>query len=484
MVNSASNNPLHQFKKGLTESPKPTQPTTVLFFSYDVVNSSKYKTINYYGWAKVLTKLFLNLNVRVKEAINKAELWRILGDEAIFIVRIDNLDDLYNYIDIIFQILQATIRDLKNGSLFVSVEGISQNDLEVLKRQNILSLKGSAWVAVVSNPSDKNGRMDNIFQRYQLDGNHFFNEFLGNDIDAGFRISKFTCGGRLVISFELACLLQEITRIASRLNIVTYTTLKGIWNDRLYPIVWYHNPMHCQGREIVDTFEFDEHVNNSLVNDFIQNRKRPEESLISEPYMYTDCVRAINKILSDRSLADKIEQIKSTIEAATKSSPDYLNTPALEMHCVAVCYDKHSKRILIAQRSGNRSRFPNHWDFGCARVSRDKNLIACIKDQYKILFNIDIEVIVDDSRDDSQPIPVALYSIEKDMDIHKGVIVVAEIQTPFDTSSFESNDDYQKIDWISEDEIEKFSQPSISDFKDTLFKAFKIINESSCITNE
>lgn len=38
-----------------------TQDSVLLFFSYDIVNSSLYKTVNYYGWSVVIDHVLSEL---------------------------------------------------------------------------------------------------------------------------------------------------------------------------------------------------------------------------------------------------------------------------------------------------------------------------------------------------------------------------------------------------------------------------------------
>lgn len=70
---------------------------------------------------------------------------------------------------------------------------------------------------------------DNIFKKYRINDSQQINEFLGQDIDTGFRIKKETQDRRLVISVELAKILSDKTEYLSRLNIITYKSLKGVW---------------------------------------------------------------------------------------------------------------------------------------------------------------------------------------------------------------------------------------------------------------
>lgn len=57
-----------------------------MFFSFDIVNSSSYKTLNFTGWSQVIITLFARIQERVAKKIPSAEMWKILGDEVIFIV--------------------------------------------------------------------------------------------------------------------------------------------------------------------------------------------------------------------------------------------------------------------------------------------------------------------------------------------------------------------------------------------------------------
>ena len=162
----------------------------VLFFSFDIVNSTSYKTINYFGWAQVLNLLFKELREDVRNYINGSEMWRVLGDEAIFIIKIRDEEELREYISKIFGIMIATIYKLKKGKFFKS-----DHNFNMMKLQNILSLKTTAWIAAVNDVGDISNddicqdNADNIFERYQSQEGYDIFEFLGNDIDTGFRIS-------------------------------------------------------------------------------------------------------------------------------------------------------------------------------------------------------------------------------------------------------------------------------------------------------
>lgn len=186
----------------------------ILFFSFDVVNSSMYKEINYYGWSKVLDQLFKEVQKRVINGIDNVELWRVLGDEIIFLVRINDEELLFEEVKIIYQILLDSIRELKNGKLFEKLNYFEKRERELMKLQNVLSLQATAWIALVRESADGSEDTDdseNIFVKYTTPKNYQIFEFLGNDIDAGFRISKQTRASKMVLSFELAYILSRRT---------------------------------------------------------------------------------------------------------------------------------------------------------------------------------------------------------------------------------------------------------------------------------
>ena len=120
---------------------------------------------------------------------------------------------------------------VKNGNIFDEIYGKSSEncnkDVEFLKLQNILSLKATSWIAMVTHSKDLIGNekfdeYENILKIYkQYEKNHQFFEFLGNDIDAGFRLAKEAYDGRHIISFELAYLLADQTEHMKNIYIIT-----------------------------------------------------------------------------------------------------------------------------------------------------------------------------------------------------------------------------------------------------------------------
>jgi len=448
-----------------------TQDSVLLFFSYDIVNSTLYKTINYYGWSLVIDHVLSELRDYVKIKINRAEVWRVFGDEIIFIVEICDKDSIYEYIEHIYDILIYFCNGLEKGSSFDEIEGFSETVIDLMKKQDVISLQACAWIAVVTDKNDLKDNqgiryVENIFEVIEESKNNRFYEFIGIDIDAGFRLSKNTREKRLVLSFELAYILAQEKEFIERLNIITYVKLKGVWGNASYPIIWYYDKIKHDGQELRDSIPYDAVEKDELYAEFFGKK-------VFEEYMYNDIKKALDKICVDRKLQYKIDSVETIINNK-KTHKQFINNTKLELHCVAVCYDK-TGRILIVKRC-NRELLPGKWEFGCAKANSQTELAKTIEEEYAMDFGIEIKLEVDETRIDVQPVPIAVYKIEKHDELHKGIIFLARIVSDNEIRlNVKKHCEYRLINEL---EIDLFrDEECVSDFKNTLKKAFKMIKE-------
>lgn len=465
----------------------------VLFFSFDVVNSTLYKTINYYGWAQVLNLLFKELREEVRNKISGSEMWRVLGDEAIFIIKIRDEDELRGYINKIFKIMVSTIYKLKKGEFFDS-----DDSFNLMKLQNILSLKAAAWIAAVKDVGDISNKkvfqedVENIFEHYRSqEGNEIF-EFLGNDIDTGFRVATQTQDGRMALGYDLAYLISQKEESSSCLHIITYKKLKGVWKDKLYPVIWYHDPkayLEFYKKEIPlqDSFTFDACDDSDLIKEYYENRDiNKKDKVIRDNKMYTDVHFALNKILQDRGLEEKIDNLQLLIRESILDHARYINMELMQIHCVAVCFKKEASgtKILVAKRLETRERHSGEWEFGCAKAVLDRSIAERIKEEYKQDFNIDINPVLDTTREIQEPIPIALYQVDHTGHVKgtnkkdKGIITLAEIIGDYKPEDFKLTGKHEKVQWVTESEladIESLFEKRVPDFEQTLKRSFETI---------
>lgn len=443
-----------------------------MFFSFDIVNSTAYKTLNFTGWSQVIIVLFSKIQQSVAKKMPSAEMWRILGDEVIFIVPIREKEDIFVYTSSIFEILNNIVFQLKKGKFFDEL-GLCDIERDLMKMQNIISLKASAWIAIIGEGLEKLEQYDNLIKRFKLQEGYGIFEFLGNDIDTGFRIKENSQDRRLVISYELAYILSRNTDYLKNLHIVTYKRLKGVWQNRLYPIIWYHDDKYLDGVSFENSFYYDEKENSELVKLYFKNRVDP----VLEQKMYFDVVYALNKIMTDQKLEDKFIKMDKLIKESQQDVKHLLDPKfLLRLHCVSVCYDKSKTKILIMKRANNREKFPGYWEFGCAKGTLETSLAEQIEEEYRKDFGINIKVQCNNDRKDVQPIPLAMYEIDTEQGKDKGIITMAEIIEDFDINNF-SGDKHSEVRWIRESEIEQFSENTVEDFENTLKIVFNKLRE-------
>lgn len=181
-----------------------------LFFSFDIVNSTMYKTMTG-NWPVVIRGLLEDIRARVfkMQDLSSCNLWRVIGDEMVFVMMIDTKEELGLAVESIFEVTQKVSKLLKTGKFFETLEGqtIQRQDLELLKIQTPLSVKSAAWIAII------NEKIESPYECIKFNysaspQNQIITEYLGRDIDAGFRLKGYTQDRRLVVSFELAYILE------------------------------------------------------------------------------------------------------------------------------------------------------------------------------------------------------------------------------------------------------------------------------------
>ena len=106
----------------------------------------------------------------------------------------------------------------------------------------------------------------------------------------------------------------------------------------------------------------------------------------------------------------------------------------------------------------------------------EKSLVERIQEEYESDFGLQIKVLCNDEREDIQPIPLAMYEVESEQGKDKGIITMAEIVNDVDVEKF-CGTKHTELRWISEDEVESFSEPAVADFKNTLKMVFKRLKE-------
>ena len=280
-----------------------------LFCSYDLANSTAYK--KYSGWINLYYNFFIRCSDEMSKNFKNIKVWKIIGDEILFYLKItkENIKDLYNFPKKIYEILTCNL-----------IDKFIDGDYE---KKLYLSVKATLWSAYVIEFDPTNGgKYDNttniVFKERDLifykskSSNSIVLDFWGPDIDTGFRIaSKSSHRGSLAIDAKLAYLLSNnnlndktteginnaIDENSKNMRIVSYEELKGIWNERPYPIVWY------QENWKENSFEYDDK------HDIV--RKIKEEIKGRKDTHLENNIKELEKVLND---VGKIRESKELLE--------------------------------------------------------------------------------------------------------------------------------------------------------------------------
>ncbi len=338
--------------------------------------------------------------------------------------------------------------------------------MDVLHKQfsssrELLAVKGTVWIAKAQpiQPSDASNiklPSRNIIVETGRSPTAMRRDFLGPEIDTGFRISKFALRRRLVVSAELACLLYRerasYVGIEKELKIVSFQVLKGVWGGRHYPVVWYERDWTKVG----ETFLYDEHLTSEIAA--AARGRLPEDSALE----------TIEKIFRDLGRTQEIDALGAAVRSANaepRSDKTEIEIPKdryAEIHCVAVCFSP-AVRILAARRPATKRRFPSCLEFGCGQLRLDESFTDCLRRAYKDDFGVDLMLA-------DPPVPVGTYQIGDD-DEHRiipGIIFIADVQDEGRVASNFSREKHSEILWIDPIQSPPDAQQCVPNFEITI----------------
>ncbi|MBW8782956.1 MAG: hypothetical protein JF599_13875 [Verrucomicrobia bacterium] len=206
-----------------------------LFASVDLEGSTAFKQSQshrqHQAWLPVVIDFFESFDGGFWPHINecaraagvtvpeKPTVWKILGDELVFTMKLGSGRDAVIYVDA----LTKTVADWNQGVMERRKTG--QGPVRPLLA------KAAAWLAgfPVTNAV------------LPVEGNH--DDYVGPSMDAGFRVTKLATPRRLALSVELAWLLLSLKRHALHIEFAgRVRELKGIAADSGYPQLWIEVP--------------------------------------------------------------------------------------------------------------------------------------------------------------------------------------------------------------------------------------------------
>jgi hypothetical protein len=198
-----------------------------LFLSVDMVGSTEFKA-RFTGqgaeaWLGIFKTFFTSFPLMVAGQVGHAFLeddatpaisvWKVMGDEVVFVCEPGSPEELTTMVVTVLRTM-ALYEERHFGQL-------------------PLRLKGTAWLAEFD---DQNIEIE-IPELSSGDGQHV--DFIGPDIDLGFRIGKFARPGIMVVSLDvLEAMLGAANADRAAFYLMGREALKGVMFGRSYPIVW------------------------------------------------------------------------------------------------------------------------------------------------------------------------------------------------------------------------------------------------------
>lgn len=413
-------------RETVAESTRPVADDGALFvfFSFDLVNSTRYKSVNKEGWPFVARHFYEAVIDGLTKWLDGFRVWKYVGDEVLVFKHVSCGEQLRKCLEAAMEVILSSTASIHNA---------------FADAKKLLAVKGTVWCAKIAGFGERQQEMAGPTQRNSLnlvfrsrDSQGGQIDFLGPDIDVGFRIAKYTLRRRLVVGAELAYLLfldrASHASIEKNLKIVSYEVLRGVWDDRRYPILWYERDWD----DVKSSFLYDERYDNEIVSRIWKDPKElgslQELTKVFEDQDRLNELRGVWDDLKGGRLADEATILDRVTELATK----------IEVHCVAACF-REDGRVLVAKRQADKRRYPGVWEFGCGQLAEGETFEQCLRRHYKADFGIELDF-------HGEPRPVKSYVIPGDA-THPAIPGVIFVATVLNSSEAKPKK-HAEIDWV------------------------------------
>lgn len=382
------------------------QHSVTLFISFDLVNATLYKTTHKGTWTLDLSTILRHvIQTFTKKENDGYRFWKTLGDEVIFTKNIPYVFEVEDILNEIYQDVVSINRNIAAG-----IHGGTM-------ASHGLSIKATVWAA---NISSTHQHADNFYTEYQINKNQLQPEYLGTDIDAGFRIAKYTSSNRLLISFELAALFYKdplLRRKMHRIHFLGVRSLKGIWEGVSYPIFMYHGD---DRHSFADSIINDSLPQTEILQEYL---KQLPNRIVRPPYQQYE-EQVIAEFCENTVLNNNIEQLFTVIKQQNLYTIS-ATAPRLRVHYSVLCVDTdcdEPKFIITKDQQGL-------WGLGGAVMDHNLNYLDTIQLYYQEEFGVELDFIKDNRYHDPIPLILTTYHMDDDGTQRKGSVLLAKISS-------------------------------------------------------
>ncbi len=428
-----------------------------IFASIDMCNSTELKSI-YDFWYNVVG-VFLEST----DLMKLLRPWKFSGDEIIFCAEITSvieivniLNDVYEGVGVLTDTIRQTIQDANILDKSLSDDRIK----DILYK---IDFKTTVWFASVKETSDlRQLHKNNLNYMLPIAGRK---DFIGLSIDEGFRLCGAAIRNKIVIDPKIAFLIciadnyvkhldsgndidkaEELCKLFSenlkneytklspnqkfdlsecceKLYMVGFCQSKGIWRNRLYPVVWYLKDIE---KSLKNTY-YDEIFNSRYVVHILKDIGDDKYSIlrISEIFDQARVLEPAKKIAKDIHLLPKVVAQPTSVTRMLEGNTN--------LYYMVVCVNTQTNKVLIFKRSKKRRHLKNVWDFGSVKhtnalwefSSENSPLINGITYSYEYLFDLKVKLVIDYERRSIRPF--SFCSLPRYGKFHNAILCYAEI---------------------------------------------------------
>lgn len=206
-----------------------------IFFSFDLVGSTEFKDREDANWVDIWKTFYMcTPNILAKALGRIPTVWKYIGDEVLLYVEVDENG-----------LIATSVTAAHN-----SMRDIHSSLVATYPLAKSLSIKSTIWMSPVSTEDGSSPITINHcktgFKDRKIDietpGGVSCADFIGPNIDIGFRIAKYSTKWIVTVSANIAhALLNERAFPRDGMRIVDLKPLKGVLKGAAYPIIWFRN---------------------------------------------------------------------------------------------------------------------------------------------------------------------------------------------------------------------------------------------------
>ncbi|EGD23992.1 hypothetical protein [Prescottella equi] len=224
-----------------------------LFISCDLVGSTSHKQSaeKTEHWIPNFLRFYYDFPARVRENLQDDSLaprlnfWKAVGDELIFTLDIQTEADVFYTVNAWVAAMHQYESELEQKN---TEEGALKNKMKTKGGAFIATFPDPDYcVAVPTVPIDQDSERDVLvrneeMKRRKLADGAYLKDYLGPSIDTGFRVVGQCTQRYFTLSLEVAWAMAhhqlhaEYKQKIDGLTLLSESPLKGVWNDRSYPI--------------------------------------------------------------------------------------------------------------------------------------------------------------------------------------------------------------------------------------------------------